>query len=72
MQFVVANDPELDFDLLQEAWQDDHLLADLRYVDGEWQVTFFSDDRRFEVPWAQLAEIHKRFGRFIKEQKDKP
>lgn len=69
LKFVVTNDPELNFDLVQEAWINDRLTADVRYVNGNWQVTFFQNNQFCEISWTAFEEIHKAFSKFINENK---
>jgi hypothetical protein len=71
LQFVVANAPELDFDLVQEVWLGEQLLATLRNIDGKWRVIFFPDNHHCELPWIYLTEIHRVFAHFIREQESR-
>jgi hypothetical protein len=68
LHFVVANAPELDFDLVQEVWRDEQIIATLRNVDGKWTTIFFPQDRYCELSWAHLTEIYQNFAFFIQEQ----
>lgn len=65
LEFVVVNDPENDFEIMQEVWLDNQQIADLRLVEGEWKVTFFSKDGMSETPWILFEEIHQAFQKFI-------
>lgn len=56
LEFVVINDPELDFELVQEAWMNEkYLVAVAHKIDGEWRVTF--------IPDGELPTILASFGR---------
>ncbi|MBC6424072.1 MAG: hypothetical protein GDA43_18055 [Hormoscilla sp. SP5CHS1] len=69
LEFVVTNDPELDFDLVQEVWLADRLIAVLRQVAGDWQVTFIPDGDFCQLSWQDLMEIRQAFSIFISESK---
>lgn len=49
LSFIVANDSEHDFDLVQEAWLGDWMVAMLYRVgygaNEEWHISFFSEKR---------------------------
>jgi len=66
---VVTNDPELDFDLVQEVWFADRLIAVLRQVAGDWQVTFIPDGDFCQLSWQEMMEIRQAFSIFISESK---
>jgi hypothetical protein len=68
LTFTVTNDPTLDFNLLQEAWVGGKEVADIRQVDGVWQVTFFPDGSSCELSWQDLAEIYRVFSQFVAER----
>jgi len=70
LTFTVTNDPTLDFTLIQEAWVGSKEVADIRQVDGVWQVTFFSDSSSCELSWQDLVEIYHVFSKFVTEQTD--
>jgi hypothetical protein len=69
LRFVVADDPELDH-LTQEAWLGDQEVADLRLVNGEWRVTFFSSGQLSELSWNNLKTIFETFSKFKSEQSE--
>jgi len=69
LEFVVTNDPELDFDLVQEVWLADRLIAVLRQVAGDWQVTFIPDGDFCQLSWQDLMDIKQAFSIFISESK---
>ena len=69
LKFVVTNDPDLDFDLIREAWLNNEVVADIRSVDNIWKISFFPTNERYcELSWDMLKEIHKGFAEFIKER----
>jgi len=68
LEFVIANEPDLDFDLVQEAWLDEQLIADVRFVKGNWQVIIYSDRLNPQFMWEVFSEIHRTFSIFIQEQ----
>ena len=68
LQFVVTNDPELDYELVQEVWLYEQLLADLRYVDSEWVVTFFVQNRTPHLSLENFTEIQRTFQQFVQAQ----
>lgn len=68
LQFVVVNDPELDYELIQEVWFEEQLLADLRYVEGEWVVTFFVQNKAHRLSLKNFAEIQHNFQQFVQAQ----
>lgn len=68
LEFVVTNAPELGFNLVQEAWLGNRIVATVRRVDEKWTVIFFPEGRYCELPWQTLAEIYQRFVLFIQEQ----
>ncbi|MGK7900459.1 MAG: hypothetical protein AB4352_03415 [Hormoscilla sp.] len=69
LEFVVTNDPELDFDLVREVWLADRVIAVLRQVEGDWQVTFIPDGDFCQIYWQYLMEIRQAFSIFISESK---
>ena len=70
LEFVIANDPENNFELMQEVWLDNQQIADLRLVEGAWKVTFFANDRLPEMPWSLFEEIYQTFQKFMLSHKD--
>ena len=68
LRFVVASDRSLDFELIEEAWIGDREVADVRQVDGEWQVTFFPNGKFCELSWEVFAKIYQEFSKFVTEQ----
>lgn len=68
LRFVITNDPTLDFDLIQEAWIDDQLVADISQTDGVWHVRFFPQEKYCELDWYSLSEIHQTFFTFTQGQ----
>ena len=70
LEFVVVNDIELEDNLAQEVWLNNQLLMDLRYIEGEWAVTFFTINPSHELPLAYLTEIQRRFNGFVREQSE--
>ncbi|GEM_PF-6097677 len=66
LEFVVTNDPELDYALSQEVWLDNQLLMDLRYINREWVVTFFTVNSKLSLEY--LTEIQHQFNYFVQEQ----
>lgn len=69
LEFIVTNDPENDFELMQEVWLNDQEIADLRLIDDEWQVTFFPcKDSFFEIPLDTFEKIYKAFDDFVSSQ----
>lgn len=70
LEFMVVNDPELDDSLAQEVWLNNQLLMDLRYINGEWAVTFFTINPYHKLPLAYLTEIQRRFNGFVREQSE--
>jgi hypothetical protein len=74
LRFVVVNDPEHDFDLMQEAQLGDWTVADVRKVDGRWFITFFplSQTGECEIPWEMFLKISQRFAQFINEMEHSP
>ena len=67
IEFVIADAPDLDFSLTQEAWLNDQLVAVVRNQNGKWNVIFFPVDKYCEISWEHLSEIYHTFSRFIKE-----
>ncbi len=69
--FVVVNDPEHDFDLMQEASIDDWTAADMRKVNGKWFVTFFPKEAPkgvwCELTWETFLRISQKFTEFVRE-----
>jgi broad specificity phosphatase PhoE len=74
LQFMVVNDPEHDFDLMQEAQLGDWTVADVRKVGGRWLITFFPpwQEGRCEIPWETFLKISQRFTGFIHEMEHPP
>lgn len=68
LQFIVTNDPDLDYDLIQEVWLDETLLADLRYVEDEWVVTFFVQNGTPHLSLENFTEIERTFQQFVQAQ----
>lgn len=68
LQFIVTNDPEFDYELIQEVWLNEQLLADLRYVEGKWIVTFFVQHTSHQLSLADLTEIQHNFHHFVQER----
>ena len=69
LEFVVTNDPDLDFDLMREAWLNNEVVADVRNVDNIWKISFFPTNERYcELTWDVLEKIRSAFSEFIKEQ----
>ncbi len=69
LEFVVTNDPDLDYNLVREAWVNNEMVADVRLVDNVWKVTFFSNDEKpCELSWENVEKIYSAFSEFIKEQ----
>lgn len=66
LQFIVVNDPENDFDLMQEVYANNELLAVVRRSNGQWKVTFFSDTKS-EISWKDFTTIHTVLSLFIAE-----
>lgn len=66
-EFVVTNDPDLDYDLIQEAWIQNEQVADVRHVNNVWKVTFFSQEGQRELSWDVLQKIYSVFFKFIQE-----
>jgi hypothetical protein len=65
VRFVITNDPDHNFDVIQEAWIGDHEVADVRQIDGKWQISFFSESGVCELNWEVYMEIHRAFLKFI-------
>lgn len=65
LEFIIANDPENDFELIEEVWLNNQQIADLRLVEGEWRVTFFSNSGSPEISWSFFEEIYQTFQKFI-------
>ena len=72
IEFVVVNDPVLDFDLIREAWVNNELLADVRFTNNQWMIRFFGEDKYenkySEVSWETTQRINAAFADFIREQ----
>ena len=68
LRFVVTDDFDLKFTLIQEAWIGEREVADLRRVDGEWRITFFPEGQFCELSWQTLTEIYQTFSKFVSEQ----
>ena len=69
LHFVVVNDPEHGFDLMQEAQLGDWTVADIRKVDERWLITFFppAQGGQCEITWETFLEISRQFTSFIHE-----
>ena len=65
---MVTNDPELDFDLVQEVWLADRLIAVLRQV-AIGKLLLFGDGDFCQLSWQDLMEIKQAFSIFISESK---
>ena len=69
LEFVVINDPELDFELVQEAWMNEkYLVAVAHKIDGEWRVTFIPYGEFCQLFWQALVAIYQSFSKFVSEQ----
>ncbi len=68
LYFVVTDDFDLEYTLIQEAYIGEEEVADVRYVNGDWQVTFFADNQRCELSWEDFSNIHRSFAEFVAEQ----
>lgn len=68
LNFVIANDSSLDFDLIEEAWIGEQEVADVRRVNNKWQITFFPEGKFCELSWQDFTEIYQQFSRFVTEQ----
>lgn len=66
---MVTNDPELDLDLVREVWLADRVIAVLRQVNGDWQVTFIPDGDFCQLSWQDLMDIKQAFSIFISESR---
>lgn len=73
LEFIVANDPSLDYDLIKEVYkkEDNQQIADLRCVEGTWCVTFFSKESICqEITWTNFEDIYVQFKKFVEESKN--
>ncbi len=68
LRFIVTNAPELDFDLIQEAWIDEQEIADVRQIHGKWEITFFHHNSCCTLSWKNFTEIYYTFATFIADQ----
>ncbi len=68
LRFAVASDLDLEHTLIKEAWKGEEEVADVRYINGAWQVTFFAGNKQRELSWQELSTIYYAFADFIKEQ----
>ena len=67
LEFVNTSDVELGFEPVLEAWLHNHLLADLRRVNGEWRVQWFSDTEVSACSWEIFRAVYCEFERFVYE-----
>lgn len=68
LRFVVTDDLDLEFTLIQEAWIGEREVADVRNVNGVWQVSFFPDGQQCQLSWNDFTEIYRSFSAFVTEQ----
>lgn len=67
LRFIVANDPEHDFDLMLEAYRGNELIADVHKVEMNWEVRFFVENMLREISWENFTRVYKTFSQFIAE-----
>lgn len=71
LYFVVTDDFDLEYTLIQEAYIGEEEVADIRYINGDWQVTFFADNQRCVLSWEDFSNIYRSFAEFVMEQNAK-
>jgi peroxiredoxin len=71
LQFVIANNPASDFELVLEVEIDGWTAADIHAVNGQWVVTFFPSPKQetggCELPWEIFQQIFEKFRQFMRE-----
>lgn len=77
LHFIVANDPAHDFDLMQEAWIGDWMVAVIYRVGWEsaeeWHISFFPQQKEnLELPWEIYQKITQTFAAFREEMDQAP
>lgn len=68
LNFVVTDDFDLEYTLIQEAYIGEEEVADVRYINGNWQVTFFANNQQRELSWEDFSNIYRSFAEFVAEQ----
>jgi hypothetical protein len=78
LHFVVVNDPTHDFDLTQEAWIGDQMVAMIYRVGWDsaeqWHVSFFpelEEGQECELSWEVFQRITQTFTAFREEMTPK-
>ena len=72
LHFIVANDDAHDFDLMQEAWIGNQMVAVIYRVGWgaamEWRVSFYPrQNGGLELPWETYQKITQTFAAFREE-----
>ncbi|EFH81234.1 hypothetical protein [Ktedonobacter racemifer] len=77
LHFIVANDDAHDFDLMQEAWIGNQMVAVIYRVGWEaameWRVSFYPQQKwGLELPWETYQMITQTFAAFREEMDQIP